>query len=203
MHAGKTVHIDSHAIATLRYIRASMDAAASLSVPGSAAIAVGIVGVLATGLCFVPALADYWLAIWLIAAVVAAGVGGVLVVQQFALVGGGPILGRAPVRKLLLCWSPSLFAGAVMTAVHWSAGNLDAIPGTWLVLYGCALIGACAVTNRDIGALGIAFFACGVLALLLPERAQVLMLGAGFGGLHIVFGFSIRRAIHGSETQSS
>jgi hypothetical protein len=200
MHTGKTVQIDTHAVATLRYIRASMDAAASLSVPGSAAIAVGIVGALAAGLCFVPGVAEYWLAIWLIAAVIAAGVGGVLVSQQFALVGAGPILARAPVRKFLLCWSPSLFAGAVLTAVLWSSGAMHAIPGTWLMLYGCALIGACAVTNRAIGALGIAFFACGVLALLLPDRAQVLMLGAGFGGLHIVFGFSIRRTAHGSET---
>jgi hypothetical protein len=200
MHTGKTVPIDSHAIATLRYIRASMDAAASLSVPGSAALAVGIVGVLAAALCFVPRLGEHWLAIWLIAAVIAAGSGGALVLQQFALVGAGPVLSRASVRKLLVCWSPSLFAGAVMTAVLWSSGTLDAIPGTWLTLYGCALMGASVVTNRAIGMLGAAFFACGVLALLLPERAQMFMLGAGFGGLHIIFGFSIRRAVHGSET---
>jgi hypothetical protein len=67
------------------------------------------------------------------------------------------------------------------------------------MLYGCALIGACVMTNRAIGLLGVAFFACGVLALLLPERGQIAMLGAGFGGLHLVFGFSIRRAAHGSE----
>lgn len=200
MRTSKTVQIDSHAAATLQYIRASMDAAASLNVPGSAAIAVGIVGALAAALCFVPGLAEHWLAIWIIAAVVAAGLGGAIVLQQFGRVGADPIFTRAPLRKFLLCWSPSLFAGAVMTVVHWSAGNLEAIPGTWLILYGCALIGACAVTNRSIGALGLAFFACGVLALLLPESAQVAMLGAGFGGLHLVFGFSIRRAAHGSKT---
>lgn len=200
MHTDKTVQIDSHAVATLRYIRASMDAAASLSVPGSAAIAVGIVGALATALCFVSSLAAHWLAIWLLAAVIAASVGGVLVLQQFALMGAGPVLARAPVRKLLLCWAPSLLAGAVMTAVHWSSGNVDAIPGTWLMLYGCALIGACAVTNRAIGVLGIVFFTCGVLALLLPERAHVPVLGASFGGLHLVFGLYTRRAAHGSET---
>lgn len=200
MHSNKAVRIDSHAAATLQYIRASMDAAASLSVPGSAAIAVGIVGTVAAALCFVPGMAKYWIAIWLMAAVVALGAGGVLVLQQFARVGAGPILARGPVRKLFLCWSPSLFAGAVMTALHWSNGNLEAIPGTWLMLYGCALVGATAVTNRAIGILGVAFFVCGVLALLLPERAQVLLLGAGFGGLHIIFGFSIRRAAHGSES---
>jgi hypothetical protein len=203
MRTGKTVQIDSHAAATLRYIRASMDAAASLNVPGSAAIAVGVVGAFATVLCVVPSLAEHWLAIWLFAAPVAAGIGCPIVLQQFARVGAGPILTRAPVRKLLMCWSPSLFAGAVMTAVHWSSGHLHAIPGTWLLLYGCALIGACAVTNRTIGVLGIAFFVSGVVALLLPDRLQVFMLGACFGGLHIVFGLSMRRAAHGSETEST
>jgi hypothetical protein len=126
----------------------------------------------------------------------------VLVVQQFARVGAGPLLSRAPVRKLLVCWSPSLFAGAVMTAVLWSSGLLPAIPGTWLMLYGCALLGASAVTHRNIGALGAAFFACGGLTLMLPERAHLFMLAVGFGGLHLAFGFWMRSA-HGNETQSS
>jgi hypothetical protein len=203
MRTAKTVQIDSHAAATLRYIRASMDAAASLNVPGSAAIAVGVVGVLATVTCFVPGLARHWLAIWLIAAPVAAGVGCPIVLRQFARAGAGLILSRAPVQKLLLCWSPSLLAGAAMTAVHWSSGHLHAIPGTWLLLYGCALLGACAVTNRTIGVLGGAFFAAGLLALLLPDRLQIFMLGACFGGLHIIFGLSMRRAAHGSEIEST
>jgi hypothetical protein len=193
---GKTVQLDTHAAATLRYIRASMDAAASLNVPGSAATAVGIVGASATALCFIPSLTRHWLAIWIAAAVVACGVGGGLVLQQFARLGSGPVLNRALMRKLLLCWSPALFAGAAMTAVHWSSGNLGAIPGTWLMLYGCALVGASAVTDRGIGALGAAFFGCGTLALLLPEPAQMPLLGAGFGGLHLVFGLLARRATH-------
>lgn len=200
MHRTKTVQIDSHAAATLRYIRASMDAAASLNVPGSAATAVGVVGVAATTLSLVPSFAVHWLAIWLAAAVVACGIGSALVLQQFARVATGPVLARAPVRKLLLCWSPSMFAGAAMTAVHWSSGHLHAIPGTWLTLYGCALIGASAVTDRGVGTLGAGFFGCGLLALLLPESAQILVLGAGFGGLHLLFGlFSGRRATHDSQ----
>jgi hypothetical protein len=34
---------------------------------------------------------------------------------------------------------------------------------------------------------------------LLPDNLQILMLGAGFGGLHIVFGFLIGRVGHGRE----
>ena len=39
-----TVALDSHALGTLQYIRASIDAAGLLAVPGSAGIAMGAVG---------------------------------------------------------------------------------------------------------------------------------------------------------------
>jgi hypothetical protein len=47
-----TVALDSHALGTLQYIRASIDAAGLLAVPGSAGIAMGAVGITAhrTGL---------------------------------------------------------------------------------------------------------------------------------------------------------
>ena len=78
MHSADTVHLDSHAAATLRYIRASMESAASLAVPGSTGIASGTVGLLATIVSLIPAMRPYWLIVWLVAAVVAAVAGGVL-----------------------------------------------------------------------------------------------------------------------------
>lgn len=197
MTAGNTVQIDSHAVATLRYIRASMEAASALTVPGSAAIAVGVIGIVAAVLSSVPALQDEWLILWLAAAVVATVAGGALMANQ-----GSPrlALGGAPLRKFALCELPALFAGAVMTAVHVHYGNPQAIPGTWLILYGCSLVSASAVTNRTIGLLGAAFVAFGLTALVLPDAFQIFMLGAGFGGLHIVFGLYMRRALHGNET---
>ncbi|MGH8185009.1 MAG: hypothetical protein ACREUC_00485, partial [Steroidobacteraceae bacterium] len=67
MQSGNTVQLDSHAAASLRYIRASMEAAASLAVPGSAGIASGIIGSIATVLSALPGLYQHWLAIWLAA----------------------------------------------------------------------------------------------------------------------------------------
>jgi hypothetical protein len=104
-----------------------------------------------------------------------------------------------PLRKFALCLSPSLGAGLVMTAVHWFGGNQHAIPGTWLLLYGCALLTASAATTRIIAALGMLFVLFGLTTLLLPDDLQLLMLGAGFGGLHIVFGFLIGRRGRGRE----
>ena len=187
MHSANTVQLDSHAAQTLRYIRASMESAASLAVPGSTGIASGTVGLLATIVSLLPAMREYWLIVWLVAAVLAAAAGGALLFRQ------------APIRRFAISFLPSLLAGAVMTAVLWSSDNLRAIPGTWLLLYGCGLIAASTATARTIGILGGAFVALGLVALLLPASLQLAMLGAGFGGLHILFGYLTRRAGHGSE----
>ncbi len=194
MHSADTVQIDTHAAATLRYIRASMETAASLAVPGSAGIAMGVVGLTAAALSSTAALHERWLGIWLAAAAVAGGLGSTLMARQSAL--RGLTLAGAPVRKFALGLFPSLCAGAVLTGVHWSYGNMHAIPGTWLLLYGCALVTASAQTRRIIGVLGGLFAALGVVALLLPDGLQIVMLGAGFGGLHLLFGYLIGRMPH-------
>ena len=197
MQSANTIQLDSHAAATLRYIRASMESAASLAVPGSTGIASGIVGLLAAIVSSVPALRPHWLIIWLLAAVVAGGVGGALLLRQPSL--GSLTIGGAPIRRFFIGLLPSLFAGAVMTSVLWANAGARMIPGTWLLLYGCGLIAASTATARTIGILGGAFVAVGLLALLLPDSLQIPMLGVGFGGLHILFGYLTRRAGHGSE----
>jgi hypothetical protein len=197
MHSANTVQLDSHAAATLRYIRASMEAAASLAVPGSTGIASGVIGLLAAIISSIPAMRPHWLIVWLVAAVVAAGAGSALLLRQPSLT--ALTIGGAPIRRFAIGLVPSLFAGAVMTAVLWSSGNLRAIPGTWMLLYGCGLIAASAATARTIGILGASFVVAGSLALVLPESWQIAMLGAGFGGLHILFGYLMGRAGHGRE----
>lgn len=197
MPSANTVQLDSHAAATLRYIRASMESAASLPVPGSTGIASGIVGVLAASVSSIPALRPHWLIIWFVAALVAAGVGGALLLRQPSL--SSLTIGGAPLRRFAIGLLPSLFAGAVMTWVLWANAGPRLIPGTWLLLYGCGLIAASAAATRALGMLGGAFVAAGLLALVLPEHLQILMLGAGFGGLHIVFGYLMGRAGHGRE----
>ena len=188
---GNTVRIDSHAAATLRYIRSSMEGAKLLAVPGSAGVVLGAIALTAAALCLVPELHKYWVGIWLSAALLGAVLGSILIVRESSL--RDLRLVGTPLLKFALCLSPSLGAGLVMTAVHWFGGNQHAIPGTWLLLYGCALLTASAATTRIIAALGALFVLFGLTALLLPDDLQILMLGAGFGGLHIVFGFLIGR----------
>ena len=197
MQSANAVRIDSHAAATLHYIRASMDAAASVAVPGSAGIAMGSVGLLAMVASSTPGLHEYWLGVWLVAAFLGGGVGFTLMTRPASL--RGLSLSGTPLRKFALGLFPALFCGAVMTAVHWSNGNLHAIPGTWLLLYGCALISASVAATRMIAAMGAAFVALSLIALLAPDSLQMLLLGSGFGGLHMFFGFLIGRK--GNERQ--
>ena len=194
MQSANAVRIDSHAVATLRYIRASMDAAASVAVPGSAGIAMGSIGVLATVASSTPGLREYWLGVWLMAAALGGGVGFALMTRPASL--RGLSLYGTPLRKFALGLFPALLGGAVMTAVHWANGNMHAIPGTWLLFYGCALISASVSATRMIAVMGAAFVLVGLVALLAPERAQMLLLGAGFGGLHVLFGVLIGRKGH-------
>jgi hypothetical protein len=188
------VEIDSHAAATLRYIRSTMQAATAFTVPGAAGIAMGVVGLLATLLSVLPGLAVHWLNIWLAAAIIAAIIGGMLVIrpasiQRLALSG-------TPIRKFAICLAAPLFVGAVLTAVLSAHNALDVIPGTWLLLYGSALSAASVTTTRTIGVMGASFLVLGLFAFLLPTQLQILALGAGFGGLHLAFGWWISRESH-------
>jgi hypothetical protein len=191
------VQIDIHAAASLRYIRASMESATSFAVPGSAGIAMGSVGLLAAVFSSAPGMRAYWLPIWLCAALIGGVLGGALLVRPSSL--REEMLAGTPIHRFALCFLPSIFAGAILTAVEFYYGNLRAIPGTWLLLYGCALVAASICTTRTIGVMGGLFIGLSLVAFVLPENLQILLLGIGFGGLHILFGILIGRSGHGRQ----
>jgi hypothetical protein len=189
-----TVALDSHALGTLNYIRASIESAGAFAVPGIAGIAMGGVGVAATLVTSLPGLSAYWLPIWLLAAMGASALGVVLVARQQAR---GFVLYRGPARKFVLSLCPSLLAGAVLTGVFWAQGLTSLIPGMWLLLYGCAVLSASLVTSaammRLIVIMGGFFVVYGLLAFQLPDRWHNYVLGLGFGVLHLLFGILIGR----------
>jgi hypothetical protein len=102
-----------------------------------------------------------------------------------------------PGRKLLLGLIPCLFAGAVLSGVLWKANDIAAIPGAWLLLYGCSLISASAFIKMIVAWMGVCFVVLGVIAFMVPASFHIPLLGLGFGGLHILFGILIGRDVHG------
>ena len=197
MRPSATVMIDSHALATLRYIRASMDAARTVAVPGSAGMGVGAIGV-AAAILSSGALHAYWLTVWLCAAGVGAIAGALLLARESSASSGFRLSGT-PVRKVFLHLLPSLGAGAVLTLVLCKSGNLHAIPGTWLLLYGCALLHTSAVTTRLIAVLGGVFVGLALFAFALADTQQTLILGIGFGAVHMSYGAVMMRRSYGVQ----
>jgi hypothetical protein len=192
--SNNTVAIDSHALGTLNYIRASIEAAGAFAVPGIAGIAMGAVGVVTTVIASLPGFSRHWLGIWLAAAMAAAAIGVLLIARQPAR---GFMLYRGPARKFVLSLFPALLAGAVLTGVFWQQGHTSLIPGMWLLLYGCAVLSASMMTSaamvRLIVVMGGLFVVYGLIAFQLPPRWHNFTLGMGFGALHLIFGILIGR----------
>jgi uncharacterized BrkB/YihY/UPF0761 family membrane protein len=193
------IPIESQALGTLAYIRASIESSGSMAVPGMAGIVMGGIGIVATIVASVPRGAPHWLGIWLVAAAVAFALGGAMMAREAAQSGHARYLG--PVRKFLLCLCPALLTGAALTFVLWRAGTTGLIPGVWLLLYGCAVLSASTVTiartMRLICIMGVLFMLLGLLAFAAPPGTHTLILGMGFGALHTIFGILIGQVSHG------
>ncbi len=192
------ISIETRALGTLAYIRRSIDASASMAVPGMAGVVMGVIGLLAASMASAPPWSRYWLRIWICAGGIAFIVGGALMAREAAQSGHARYLG--PVRKFMLCLCPALFAGAVLTVVLWRAHMVGLLPGTWLLLYGCAVLSASTVTiastMRLLCIMGALFVALGSFAFILPSGSHTPMLGLGFGALHVVFGLMVGRPHH-------
>jgi hypothetical protein len=176
----------------LSFIRTTMERAAGLTaVSGWGIAATGLVGAgTALATTRIPDVATRLLC-WLVAAPLAALVGAAGTVWKAKRGGLPPFAG--PARKLALAFVPPLLAGAILTLALWRIDALAVMPALWLLLYGTAVIAAGAHSVRALPAMGAAFLVLGAVAVLAPASWGDLLLGLGFGGLHLVFGPWIAR----------
>jgi hypothetical protein len=183
-----------HAVDNLRYIREAMErASAFTSIPGWGGFAIGITA-LATTAIAEPMTAwnpGRWLATWLIEAVIAGAIGAVSMWQK-ARRAGTPFMSGAA-RQFFISYFAPLIAGAVLTLSVLRGGSLDPLPAVWLLLYGAAFVSSGAFSLRVIPVMGVCFMLFGVAAAFVPLSIGNLLLGAAFGGLHVVFGLIIAR----------
>jgi hypothetical protein len=191
------VPIRDHAADNLRYIREAMErAGAFTSIPGWGGFAIGLTAI-ATSILVAPMVTTprRWLAAWLIDAVVAAVIGAATV----ALKGkrAGTSFTSVPTRRFFVSYGAPLIAGAVLTLALARAEAFGALPATWLLLYGTAFVSSGAFSIRVIPVMGVCFMLLGIAAALVPLAAGNVLLGAGFGGLHVIFGLIIARRFGG------
>jgi hypothetical protein len=184
--------LDTRAMDNLRFIRETMERAASFTaVPGFGGAAMGVVALVAAALAARHEDARTWLLTWLAAATVAFAIGALAMLRKSRRA-GVPMLhgaGRSFMRSLC----PPLVAGAVLTAALYANGAEHLLPGTWLLLYGVGVVSAGAHSVRVVPLMGLCFMLAGAAALATPASWGNAFMAAGFGVLQIVFGAIIAR----------
>ena len=186
------IPIHDRAVEHLRVIRDAMERAGTFTaVPGWGTVAIGatalVAAAAASGLSAGPA----WLRVWLVEGFAA----GVLAIAAIAVKARrlGLSLTSGSVRKLALAFLPSLGAAAVLTGVLAAQGLGALLPGTWLLLYGAAVVAAGSLSVRVVPLMGLSFMALGVAALVASPAYPNAFMAAGFGVLHVGFGIYIGR----------
>jgi hypothetical protein len=180
----------------LRFIRETLTrASAFTAVPGWGTALMGLTALAASALAAQQSTDLAWLLTWLAEAVLALAIGVGTMIRKASLL-KAPLLRGAGARFVFgLC--PPLIAGAVLTAVFYSAGHVEIIPGTWLLLYGTGIMTGGAFSVRAVPVMGLCYMLMGVVALIAPAGWGDSFLAAGFGGINIVFGVFIARRYGG------
>src|SRR5271170_8124033 len=186
-HSPAPVAIADHARANLRFIRETMERAASFTaVPGWGGVAMGITALGAAVIASRQTSSSAWLLTWVIEAVVAIAI-AVWTTLSKARAAGSSLL-SGPGRRFVYSFAPPLFVGALLTLVIARIGNTGAIAGVWLLLYGTGVVTGGAFSIRAVPLMGLCFMVLGTVALFCPSAWSDAFLAAGFGGLHVVFG---------------
>ncbi len=184
--------LDREAEEQLRYIRTSMERAASFTaVPGWGGAAMGLTALGAAWIASRAETAHGWLATWLIEATVAFLI-GCWAIRAKALRFRTPVFGGSA-RRFAMTMSPPLVAGAIATAAFVRSDQLGTLPGLWLLLYGSAVVAGGASSVRVVPLLGLSIMALAAAALFSPATWGNAYLALGFGVLQIAFGIYIAR----------
>lgn len=188
--------IQDHAIDNLRYIRNTMERAASLTaVPGYGGMVMGATALAAAVIASQVSTNREWLAVWLTELVLAVAIGSLAMVFKARQTGAS--LWSESGRKFLLSFTPAVAVGALLTAPLYLHGQADLLGAVWLLCYGAAVIAGGSFSVKIVPAMGAAFLALGVVALVTPATLRDVPLAAGFGGLHLIFGYWIARKYGG------
>lgn len=170
----------------LRFIRSAMARAEGMSsVSGLGGVWMGIVALVAAVIAASRPLQEQ-LEIWIGAAAIAAPLGALACWRKGRR--GAAFVHWDPVRRFLLCLVPAIVIAVLLTTRLWES-DPALIPTVWLMLYGCGVLAAGTYAVGAVVALGAGFILLGTCGLLLDPTWSNGLMAAGFGGLHIGFGF--------------
>ena len=171
--------LHDRAMDDLRFIRQAMERSGSFTaVPGWGGVAIGATGLLAALVASQQHVPGPWIA-----------AGTLALKARRARVP----LSSGPGRKFLMGFLPAVGLSVAMTAALYLHGATALLPGLWLLGYGAAVVSAGTFSVRAIPMMGIGFMALGTAALATPAGWGDAWMAAGFGGLHLGFGYVIAR----------
>lgn len=188
--------LHDRAMDNLRYIRETMERSTPFTgISGWGEIAIGATALAASFLAALQSSFNAWLAVWIAEGLIALLIAG-WSMDRKARAAQMPLVSGAG-RKVVFSLSPPLIAGALLTIFLIQAGLTNAIPGTWLLLYGTSVITGGMFSVRAVPAMGLCFMVAGAVALFAPPALANWFMAVGFGGLHLVFGAIIVRRYGG------
>ena len=183
-----TQHDQQNAKDNLAFIRRIMESASTFTaLSGWGMIGVGVVGLIATTLGWsggIPADLRVWIPAALVSISLAAAATAAKARGQHLPLWSGAF------RKMAWVMTPTLVAGALLTFALTQQGTTVLLPGMWLAIYGAGVTAGGNFAVRAVRWMGVAFLGLGAVALFRPDLGLVL-LGAGFGGLHIAVGVDL------------
>ena len=188
--------LHEHAAENLVFIRDAMERAGQFTaVPGWGAVVMGLTGLAASIIAAEQNTQQAWLLTWLAAAVVATGVG--LVSMLLKSREAGVAFFSRPARQFAFSYSPAILAAMLLTAALVRAGLYSFLPGTWLLLYGAAVVAGGTFSVRIVPLTGVVFLFLGAVALFSAPLIGNICMAIGFGVVHIVFGAIVARRFGG------
>jgi hypothetical protein len=188
--------LHDRAMENLRFIRETIERATPFTaVSGWGEIAIGATALVAAPLAARAATDAAWMTIWICEAALAIAISGTAMVWKARRAGIAWLTGAG--RKFALSFTPPIFVAMLLTVVLYRAGLADLLPGTWLALYGTAVMAGGTFSVPSVVWMGASFLAAGAVALFAPAAWGNAFMAAGFGGLHILFGVWIARRYGG------
>jgi hypothetical protein len=188
--------LHDRAIDDLSFIRQTMERAAPFTaVPGWGGVAMGAAALIAGAIAWGRPVDRVWVGIWLGAALLALLIGGWAMTRKASRAGTSVLSSSG--RRFVLSYVPPLLVGVLLTLVLMRAAYVEALPGTWLLLYGTGVVTGGAYSVRVVPLMGLCFMALGAVALFAPAAWGNALMAAGFGGFHLGFGLLIARRYGG------
>ncbi len=190
--------LHGRAMDNLSYIRDAMATSKSFTgVPGWGMVAMGVVALIG-GWLATRNHAYQWAETWFAVGVIGCTI-GVAAMALKSRQRKTPVL-LGPGRKFMLNFCPPVLAGCVLSEIFYEQRLFHFMPGTWLLLYGAAVINGGAFSVALVPIMGVCFMLIGAVTFFLPDTALAvsgvvypydIALAIGFGGLHIIFGIII------------